>query len=248
MVGGWGERGVKSCLFLPLQEGIIGRCFGGVRIVPWFYYVGRVIVRMLLFILTRWQVKGKENVPHQGPLLVVSNHLHAYDPAVVGVSLGREVIFMAKEELFRFRPRGYFLSGLGSFPVHRGRLDRKAIRQSEKVLADGMALAMFPEATRSMNAQLQPALAGSALIASRSGAPILPIGLTGTERLDGIGWVLRRPRITVNIGQPFYLPPASSKLTKNELAEHTTIIMQRIAELLPPEYRGVYGGRENQKA
>jgi len=213
----------------------------------WFYYVAVVVARMLLFLLTRWQVKGKENVPRQGPLLVVSNHLHAGDPAVIGVSLGRKVIFMAKEEIFRFRPRGYFLSGLGSFPVHRGKLDRKAIRQSEKVLADGMALAMFPEATRSQNAQLQFALSGSALIAARSGVPILPVGITGTERLRGIGWVLRRPRLTVNIGKPFSLPPVNSKLTKAELAEHTHFIMERIAELLPPQYRGEYAGKEARR-
>jgi 1-acyl-sn-glycerol-3-phosphate acyltransferase len=216
--------------------------------LPWFYYVGKVLVRMMMFLLTRWQVKGKENVPRQGPLLVVSNHLHAGDPPVIGVSLGRVAIFMAKDELFRSRCKAYFLRGFGSFSVHRGKLDRKAIRQSEQVLADGLALVMFPEGSRSQNAQLQPGLLGSALIVSRNGVPILPVGLTGSEKIKGWSWMLRRPRITVNIGKPFYLPPAGSKLTKGELAEHTTIIMERIAELLPPEYRGVYGGRKNQKA
>jgi 1-acyl-sn-glycerol-3-phosphate acyltransferase len=210
--------------------------------LPWFYYVGRVIVRILVRVLTRWEARGRENIPSQGPLLVVANHLHAYDPPLIGVGLDRKVIFMAKEELFRCRLRAYILGGLGSFPVHRGKLDRKAIRRSEQVLADGMALVMFPEATRSENARLQPALPGSALIASRSGAPILPVGITGSEEIKDFFWILRRPRITVNFGRPFYLPPAGSKLTKDELAEHTNIIMERIAELLPPQYRGVYGG------
>ncbi len=215
--------------------------------MPWFYYVCKVIIRMLLILLTRWQVKGKENLPLQGPLLVVSNHLHAGDPLLLGVGLGRKVIFMAKEELFRSRFIAYFVRGLGAFPVHRGTLDRKAIRRSEQVLADGLALGMFPEATRSKNAQLQPALLGSALIAHRGGAPILPVGITGSEKLKGWSWILRRPRITVNIGQPFYLPPAGSKVTKVELAEYTDFIMQRIAELLPPKYRGVYGGRKTRR-
>jgi 1-acyl-sn-glycerol-3-phosphate acyltransferase len=213
--------------------------------MPWFYYVCRVIIRMLVRILTRWQVKGKENVPRRGPLLVVSNHLHAWDPAVLGISLGRKVIFMAKEELFRSRLSAYFLGGLGSFPVHRGKLDRKAIRRSEQILADGLALAMFPEGSRSENAQLQPALSGSALIASRSRVPLLPIGIIGTEKIEGWSWMLRRPRITVNIGQPFSLPPAQSKFTRAELAEHTEFMMERIAELLPPQYRGVYGGQRS---
>jgi 1-acyl-sn-glycerol-3-phosphate acyltransferase len=100
---------------------------------------------------------------------------------------------------------------------------------------------MFPEATRSKAAQLQPALPGSALLAIHSGVPVLPVGISGTEGIKGIGWVLRRPRVTVNIGRPFYLPSAGNKLTKTELAEHTNSIMERIAELLPLQYRGVYG-------
>ena len=198
-----------------------------------------------MLLLTRWRVRGRENVPSQGPVLVVANHLNLADPPLVGVSLGRKVIFMAKKELFRFRFIGYFIGGFGAFPVHRGKLDRKALYQAEQVLANGLALVMFPEATRSKNAQLQPAFPGSALIALRSGAPILPVGITGTERIKGVAWLLRRPEIIVNIGQPFYLPPASSKLTKVKLTELTNYIMERIAELLPQEYRGNYGEQGN---
>jgi len=149
---------------------------------------------------------------------------------------------MAKKELFYSRVIGYFIRGFGSFPVHRGQLDRKALRQAEQLLAQGLALVMFPEGKRSKNAQLQPGFSGSALIAWHSGAPILPVGIAGTERIKGVGWLLRRPQITVNIGRSFYLPPVSSKLTKLKLAEHTDFIMERIAELLPPEYRGNYAG------
>ncbi len=201
---------------------------------------------MLLLLLTRWRVKGRENVPSQGPLLVVANHLNLADPPLLSVSLGRKVVFMAKEELFRVRFLGYFMRGFGAFPVHRGQLDRKALRQAAQLLANGMALVTFPEGTRSKNAQLQPAFSGSALIALRSGVPILPIGITGTERIKGVAWLLRRPEITVNIGHPFHLPPASSKLTKVELAKLTNYMMGRIAELLPREYRGNYAEQGNR--
>lgn len=213
--------------------------------MPWFYYVCRVIVRMLL-LLTRWQVKGRENVPSQGPLLIVANHLHLADPPLLWVSLHRKVIFMAKEELFRSRFLSYFIRGLGSFPVHRGRLDREALRQADQVFAQGLALVMFPEGMRSKSGQLRSAFRGSSLIALRSGVPILPVGIIGTEKIRGMTWLLRRPQITVNIGHPFYLPPVSSNPTKVEMAKLTNFIMRRIAELLPPEYRGDYAGKETR--
>lgn len=209
--------------------------------MPWFYYVGKLIVGAFFRLFTRWRVKGRDNVPPKGAVLVVANHIHAVDPPLLGVSLGRQVVFMAKEELFRSRFLAYFLRGLGSFPVHRGRLDRNAIRQSEQVLAEGRVLVMFPEATRSPNARLQLALPGSALIASRHDVSILPVGIAGTEKLKKSSWLFRRPRITANIGPPFSLASSGGKISKDVLAEHTELIMRRIAELLPPEYRGVYG-------
>lgn len=212
--------------------------------MPWFYYVSRVIVRMLLILLTRWRVRGKENIPSQGPLLIVANHLNNADPPLLDVSLNRKVVFMAKEELFRSRFLSYFIRGFGAFPVHRGRLDKQAFRQADQLLAQGLALVMFPEGKRSKSAQLQPASSGSALIALRSGAPILPVGITGTEKIKGMTWILRRPQITVNIGRPFYLPSVSSKLTKVELAQLTNSIMAEIAELLPLGYRGIIRSRE----
>lgn len=208
----------------------------------WFYHAGKIVVRILVFLLARREVKGTENIPRQGPLLVVANHMTLIDPPLLCISLNRKVMFMGKEELFQSRLSSYFMRGFGVFPVHRGRADREALRKAERFLAEGLALVMFPEGMRSKNAQLQPAFPGSALIARRSGTPILPVGITGTERIKGIGWLLRRPRITVHFGHPFHLPPATSKSTKKEL---TNYIMERVAELLPQEYRGTYARQGN---
>jgi len=197
-----------------------------------------VITTLRLF--THWQIKGRENVPSQGALLIVVNHLNLADPPLVSVSLKRRVIFMAKEELFRSRFIGYFISSFGAFPVHRGQLDRQALRLADRVLAEGLALAMFPEATRSKNAQLQRAFPGSALIALRHGVPILPVAITGTERIKGLSWMLHRPKITITFGQPFHLPSVNGKASKEELTELTSFMMGHIAELLPVEYRGYY--------
>ncbi|MFC2014133.1 lysophospholipid acyltransferase family protein [Chloroflexota bacterium] len=211
---------------------------------PWFYYVGKVIMRVLLFLLTRLQVKDRENIPSQGPVIIIANHLNIIDPPLLSSSLSRRVIFMAKKELFRFRVISYLIRNFGSFPVHRGQFDRQASRQTHQVLAKGLPLAMFPEGKRSPNAQLQSAFPGSALIASHNrGIPIIPVGISGTEKLKGKTWLLRRPQITVNIGSPFYLPPTNSKLTKPELVQLTTFMMEHIAELLPTEYRGSYAGK-----
>jgi 1-acyl-sn-glycerol-3-phosphate acyltransferase len=195
---------------------------------------------MLAFLCARFKVRGRENVPVQGPLLVISNHINLADPPLIAISLRRITIIMAKEELFHSRFSGYFVSRFGSFPVHRGQMDREALRQADQVLARGWALVMFPEGTRSPEAKLQPAFPGVALLAIRSGAPILPVGISGSENIKGAIWWLRRPRITVNIGTPFHLPPINGRVSREELIRHTDLMMRRIAELLPAEYRGDY--------
>lgn len=213
----------------------------------WAYYAGKFLTRMLLFLLAHWRVRGRENMPEQGPLLIVANHINLADPPILAVSIRRKAAFMAKEELFRSRFSRFLMRNFGAFPVRRGQLDRGALRRAEQLLAQGSVLIMFPEGQRSKNAQLQPAFAGSALVAVRSDVPILPVGITGTEKIKGRGWLFRRPRITVNIGHPFYLPAVNGKLTRAELAQLTNFMMEHIAELLPPEYRENYAGKESRE-
>lgn len=210
----------------------------------WTYYAVRFIIRALLFILIRWQVKGQENIPARGPLLIVANHMSLADPPLLGVAINRKAMFMAKEELFRGIP-GYFMRNFGAFPVRRGGLDRHVVKLAGQYLAQGMALTIFPEGKRSKDAKLQPAFPGSALIALRFGAPVLPVGITGTEKITGLTWCLQRPKITINIGHAFQPTPGINKSTKTELARLTSSIMDHIAELLPPGYHGYYG--ENKK-
>lgn len=202
------------------------------------YAVDNAAVRMLLIALTRWRVEGKDNVPRRGPLVIVSNHLSLIDPPLLGVSVPRTIRFMAKQELFDSFFARVVVQGYGAFPVRRGQLDRAAIRGALQALQDGQVLGMFPEGTRSRNGQLQPAELGASLIAARSGVPILPVGISGSERVNGIISILRRPQITVNIGRPFALPSLGGGSGRSRLAHHTELIMERIAELLPHGYRG----------
>jgi 1-acyl-sn-glycerol-3-phosphate acyltransferase len=152
---------------------------------------------------------------------------------------------MAKEELFRHWFSRYFVQNFGAFSVHRHGADREALRQAEYWLKGEVCLIMFPEGKRSSTIKMEPALPGSALVASRFSVPILPVSVVGTEQLKRLTWWLRRPRITVNIGKPFRLPPADGKLTKAELSQLTDSIMEHIAGLLPAEYQGIYGKEKN---
>ena len=208
------------------------------------YCIGRIVLAILFPLLTCLRVRGRDNIPGQGALIVVANHLSSIDPPLVASVLGRRAAFMAKEELFRPRIAGCIMGGLGAFPTGKGQPDRVALRKAMQWLADGRALLIFPEGMRSKSRQLRPAFPGAALVAQRSGAPLVPIGISGTEMIYGLSWIWHRPRVTVNIGKPFTLPPISGKLTKAGLSRLTDVIMRHIAELVPPEYRGHYADKE----
>lgn len=221
---------IKSLAKLVFTEGILS-CL---------YYVVLMVVRLVFFLLTRWEARGRENVPREGAVVVVSNHLSIVDPVLLVFCLGRKTAFIAKEELFYNRLSDFLLRWLGAFPVRKGRLNRDALRRANEILSSGQPLGIFPEGMRSKRAQLKSAYAGSALIAVRSQVSVLPVGISGSEVVRGLGWVWRRPRILVNIGRPFYLPQINGKMEREELNELTHTIMGHIAELLPPQYRGVY--------
>jgi len=214
----------------------------------WVYYFGRVLIRILVFPWASWHVKGKENVPDSGPLLIVSNHLHLADPPIVATSIRLKSVIMAKDDLWKSGWSRFWVENFGAFPVKRGGVDRKALRTAEHWLKRGVSLIMFPEGSRSKNARMQPALPGAALIASRLGIPVLPVSITGTDKLRNLKWcVLHRPAITVTIGKPFNPPKTDGKLTREQRNQLMNDIMRKIAALLPPEYHGVYAGGENAR-
>ena len=215
--------------------------------MAWFYYLGiTFVLRPMFFLLTCYHVYGKANVPKQGPLIIVSNHLSNVDPPLLSTSLPRRIVFMAKEELFRHPIMGPLSRGWHAFPINRDKLDREALRQADQVVRQGLVLGLFPEGTRSPSAKLQQGYTGAALIALRSGCQILPVGITGAENFNKSGFVFHRPKITVNIGKPFTLPAHGGRMTKEQLAPAADMMMKKIAELLPESYRGYYADRESR--
>jgi 1-acyl-sn-glycerol-3-phosphate acyltransferase len=179
-------------------------------------------------------------VPSIGPLLIVSNHVGAVDPALIGGWAPRPVWFMAKAELFEGRFE-WLMRAYHAFPVIRHSPDRTALRRAFEVLREGKALVLFPEGHRSEDARLLRAEPGAGFIARRSGATVLALGITGTEKVlpRHQRWPKRAP-VSMVFGAPFGLPERNRDGSKMDHQQTADYLMTRIAELLPFEYRGAY--------
>lgn len=206
------------------------------------------IFRPLLNICVSWKAEGRENVPLTGPLILVANHVHVLDPILLVFTLPRWITFVAKEELFRSLFLRLWLRWAGSLPLQRDgkvREKQRMLEGAKKALEEGLILGMFPEGGRSHDGKLRKGKPGSAVIASRTDVPLLPVGVVGTDKIHGISWLWKRPRIVVRIGKTFKLPPTNSKISKTQMQLLTTQLMREIAALLPPEYQGAYEKRED---
>lgn len=213
------------------------------RIVPVSYWGVVWFIRLCLFLYVKGpKVEGRENVPKTGGAILVSNHLNNADPCVIPGVFSRRIITMAKKEMFKWPVISLLFRFIGAFPVDRQGADLAALREAQAVVNDGILLLMFPEGTRSKDCQLHEGFAGTALVAYRTGAPIIPIAITGTQHIPW-PWVFVRPfmgpKVTVRIGKPFF-PPKAERITSEQARLATKEIMTSVAELLPEEYRGVY--------
>jgi 1-acyl-sn-glycerol-3-phosphate acyltransferase len=200
--------------------------------------LARLLTRIVLG--SKFQVRGREGMPPAGPLLIVSNHVGAVDPALIGGWAPRPVWFMAKAELFSGRWE-WLMRAYHAFPVIRHSPDRSALRRAFEVLQEGKALVLFPEGHRSEDAKLLRAEPGAGFIARRSGATLLALGITGTERvLPRHRRLPKRAPVTMVFGGPFGLPERNRDGSKMDHQQTADYLMTRIAELLPFEYRGAY--------
>ena len=198
--------------------------------------------------LFSWKVEGRENIPSTGPLILIANHVNLSDPFFLIFSFPRCINFMAKEELFRSPFLRPWLRWAGAVSIsRRGKVSdkQKMLRSSRDVLENGLILGMFPEGGRSHDGKLRKGKPGSAVIASKTNVPVLPVGIVGTDKIKGISWLWKRPRVVINIGKPFKLPPTSGKMSKSQMELLTTQLMKEIATLLPPGYQGAYGKNED---
>lgn len=191
----------------------------------WFYSFAKVIVSPLYRFLFRIRVEGVENVPLEGGVILCANHVSMHDPIMVGVAAPRQIRFMAKEELFRNPLVRVVVQGLGAFPVKRGHPDRAALKRAMEVLHSGGCFGVFPEGTRVHADHLGQAEPGTAYLALKTGAAVVPVGVSSSYRLF-------RPTV-VRFGQAVDLSAyRAGKLTSDVLKSAGDAIMAAIGSQL----------------
>jgi 1-acyl-sn-glycerol-3-phosphate acyltransferase len=203
---------------------------------PWFYRFVRWTVKRLYFAPKGGlYTLGEENIPLTGGVILAPNHVSHLDPPAVCCALRRPVHCMAKEELFKNKLFGDLISWLAAFPVKRGEADMDSIRMAMSLIEQGEVVLLFPEGTRGDGESLQPMSRGVAMLAKRTGVPIVPIGIVGTHLVmprSDLGRKPRRSRMVVACGKPFtYNEVATAPSEKENREIFSQELERRIADL-----------------
>lgn len=208
-----------------------GSCTGPRTAADMFYRLMRAVAWVILKVLYRLEVAGRENIPVAGPVVMAVNHQSYLDPVLVGLLSTRPVHFMAKSELWGIPLMGLAVEALKAFPVRRGRPDIGSVKRAIALLRAGEVLGLFPEGTRIRGrSSLGPAQAGVALVAIDGQALVVPVGITGTERVVPEGrWFPRFPKLRVTAGRPISTDGYTTR--RSDLHRLTDEIMGQIAAL-----------------
>ena len=200
------------------------------------------VVKFLMITLCEVKVQGLDNVPPYGPYFIVFNHIDTLDAPLLLLFWPYPPEGLTAIENLSKPAVGLLTRMYGAIPLKRTQYDRGALETGLAVLKAGSPLVVAPEGTRRRQAGMQSAKHGIAFLALKAKAPIVPVGITGTQNWIPAWKRLHRPRLTLVIGRPFELPAESftRENRREKLEEYTTLIMRKIAELLPDEYRGVY--------
>lgn len=192
------------------------------------YNLVKFICTLIIKIIFRINVEGKENFPKEGPVILYSNHKSMWDPIIIGCVIDRPIFFMAKSELFRYPVFGLILKNINAFPVKRGAPDRKAIRRALEILSENKVLGIFPEGTRSKADGLLKPEPGIALIAVKSKNSILvPVAIKGSYKIGS--------NIDVKIGNGINFSEKyekHEKLNSLKLSEISQEIFNEISKLM----------------
>lgn len=191
------------------------------------YTLLRVTFCFIFRVFFRADIRGREHLPVEGPVILAANHMSNADPPLLATFLPRPVCYMAKQELFEVPVLKQIITAAHSFPVKRGAGDRGAIKAAMEVLKQGKVLGLFPEGTRSKDGKIHKAEAGVALIAAMTNAPVLPACIIGTDKIFANGGIL--PKVRVIYGEPMRF--TGNRKEKAELEAFSAAIMAKIAEM-----------------
>jgi glycerol-3-phosphate dehydrogenase (NAD(P)+) len=168
------------------------------------YWPARLVIKTAVLVYFRVRRLGREHVP-DGGVILASNHRSFLDPFVIGSCVRRPIYFVAKRELFRNPLVGWFLNCMGAFPVRRGQSDEESVRTALELLAHGEAVVVFAEGTRIVSGSLGRPKRGMGRLALQSGAPVVPVAVTGSEHARD-GWRIKPVRVHVRCGAPLTFP------------------------------------------
>jgi 1-acyl-sn-glycerol-3-phosphate acyltransferase len=184
------------------------------------YWLMRALFRIFFRVWGSWEVHGHENVPKSGAVLIAPNHLSYLDPPLMGCALQRPGWFMAKAELFKVPGFRWLIRHMHAYPVKRGAPDRAAMKRTFDYLKNGEIVCVFPEGTRSVDGSLGEIEIGIGLLAVKSGAPIVPAGIRGTDRmLPRSAKRLHRAKIRVQFGPPIPVPGGGEGRAEREACQ-----------------------------
>ena len=211
------------------------------------YVIAHFVLRPLFVVLFRPHVTGRENVPATGAFILASNHLSLIDSMVIPLMAPRKVGYLAKAEYFTSPGVGGWLTrvlftALGALPVERQthRAAQEALDTAMSVLEQGGGFGIYPEGTRSKDGRLARGKTGVAWLALTADCPVVPVGITGTDRIQPVGARWPRPhRLTITFGEPLSFPEQRGQAGRNQARRVVTDrIMEAIAELSGQEKAG----------
>ncbi len=209
-------------------------------------FVLRPVFKGIFHLLSRVTITGLENIPQHGAYLVAVNHLSLIEPPFVLAYWPNAPEGVAAVEIWERKGQATLVQLYGALQVHRGEYDRKIIDTVLAALDAGRPVVIFPEGGRSHRPGLRQALPGVAFILDKAQVPVVPVGVVGSTD-DFLQRALhgKRPSLEMHIGQPLVLPPITGKGEERRLERqhNVDLVMERIASLLPVEYRGIYAER-----
>ncbi len=178
------------------------------------------------------RIYGAENIPQNGPLVIVSNHASNFDPPIVSNCVRRPVSYMAKEELFKVPVLKQAIQLYGAYPVSRGSADRNAIRQALEYLKEGWAVGIFLQGTRTRDGRITDPKKGAALIAAKAQAPLIPVCLWGTQDIEQKGSTIpQRVPVTVRIGELISPPTSTAKEDLEAVTQKCAVEINKMHDL-----------------